>query len=362
MLVVFVDDEPGVLHGIERMLFAQRVPWDVYCIPDPEEAIELIDRTPVDVVVADLKMPKIDGAELLRHVRDRQPQAVRIVLSAANEPELLRRAFDVAHGFLAKPCPAVDLVAQVERGWHLRRMLEDPALRQVANDIGALPPAPGCWLELSRLMADERTDASAVAAVVGRDPGLAAKVLQLCNSAYFSAGRPIADIPSAVVRLGFATVREIVLLTEAYTRFNADAKAVARSQRESALAAGLVPALGLDGPVTEVARTAALLAGIGDTLLARRSMPASEREQVAPAIGAYLLALWNLPPSVVEAVALREWPARAGAALGPVGATHVATRLARGRSPDEDWLEQAGLAAALPRWRAVLERLSERGA
>ena len=74
MLVVFVDDEPGVLHGIERMLLAQRVPWDVFCIPDPQEAIELIDRTPVDVVVADLKMPRIDGAELLRHVRETERQ------------------------------------------------------------------------------------------------------------------------------------------------------------------------------------------------------------------------------------------------------------------------------------------------
>ncbi|MCE3004742.1 MAG: HDOD domain-containing protein [Xanthomonadaceae bacterium] len=362
MLVVFVDDEPGVLHGIERMLLAQRVPWDVFCIPDPQEAIELIDRTPVDVVVADLKMPRIDGAELLRHVRERQPQAVRIVLSAANEPDLLRRAFDVAHGFLAKPCPAADLVAQVERGFDLRRMLDDAELRRIANDLGALPPAPSCWLELNRLMDDDRAEAAAVAKVVGRDPGLAAKVLQLCNSAYYSAGRPIADIQAAVVRLGFGTLREIVLLTEAYTRFNVDARVVARGQRESALASGLVPALGLDAPSTDVARTSALLAGIGDTLLARRSMPAAERETLGPALGAYLLALWNLPPSVVEAVALREAPARAGATLGAVGATHVATRLARGRSPDDDWLEAAGLAAAVPRWRAMLDRLAERGA
>jgi HD-like signal output (HDOD) protein len=361
MLVVFVDDEPGVLHGIERMLFAQRVPWDVYCIPDPEEAIELIDRNPVDVVVADLRMPKVDGAELLRQVRERHPQALRIVLSAANEPDLLRRAFDIAHGFLRKPCEAAELVAQVERGWQLRRMLDDPELRRIANDLGALPPAPGCWLELNRLLADERVGAAEVAAVIGRDPGLAAKVLQLCNSAYFSAGRAIADIPSAVVRLGFATLREVVLLTEAYTRFNVDARVVARSQRESALAAGLVPAFGLDAPVNDVARTAALLAGVGDVLLARRSMPAAEREAAAPALGAYLLALWNLPPPVVEAVALREAPALAGPKLGPVGATHLATRLARGRDPDEDWLEAAGLEASLPRWRAVLERLGERG-
>ena len=358
MLVVFVDDEPGVLHGIEQMLFAQRVPWDVYCVPDPEEALELIDGNRVDVVVADLLMPKIDGAALLRRVRDRHPEALRIVLSAANEPELLRRAFDVAHGFLAKPCTPEDLVAQVERGLHLQRMLVDPALRRIANDLGALPPAPACWIELNRLQENERVGIGEVASLVSRDPGLASKVLQLCNSAYFSAGRSIANIDSAVRHLGFTAVRELVLLTEGYARFNVDAHLVSRSQREAASAAAFVPALGLDPVQGEVARTAALLAGIGDVLLARSPMPAADRDAMAPALGAYLLALWNLPPPVIEAVALREMPAQAGPGIGPAQATHVATRLARGRGPDESWLAAAGLEAMLPRWRGQMERLT----
>lgn len=361
MLVVFVDDEPGVLHGIERMLFAQRVPWDVYCIPDPEEALELIGRQPVDVVVADLKMPRIDGAELLGRVRTLQPQAVRIVLSAANEPDLLRRAFDVAHGFLAKPCEANELVGQVERSARVRRMLEDDALRRLANDIGALPPAPGCWLELSRLLENPAATAADVAKVVGRDPALAAKVLQLCNSAYFCAGRPIADIPAAVVRLGFDTIRQVVLLTEGYTRFGVEARVVVKSQRESALAAGLVPALGTEATATEQARTASLLAGIGQVLLSRLRDRTAQQIALAPALAAYLLALWNLPPAVIEAVALHETPAEAGVGFGSVGATHVATRLARGKPPDEDYLEATGVIDALPRWQGMMERLGARG-
>jgi HD-like signal output (HDOD) protein len=361
MLVVFVDDEPGVLNGIERMLFAQRVPWDVYCIPDPEEALELIERQPVDVVVADLKMPRIDGAELLGRVRSLQPQAVRIVLSAANEPDLLRRAFDVAHGFLRKPCEANDLVGQVERSARVRRMLDDENLRRLANDIGALPPAPGCWLEVSRLLENPAASAADVAKIVGRDPALAAKVLQLCNSAYFAAGQPIADIPSAVVRLGFDTIRQVVLLTEGYTRFGVEARVVVKSQRESALAAGLVPALGTAPANTEQARTAALLAGIGQVLLSRLRNRTAQQVALAPALAAYLLALWNLPPPVIEAVALHETPSEAGVDFGSVGATHVATRLARGKPPDEAYLEAIGVIGDLPRWRGMMERLGSRG-
>jgi HD-like signal output (HDOD) protein len=360
MLVVFVDDEPGVLNGIERMLFAQKVPWDVYCVPDPEEALELIAREPVDVVVADLKMPRIDGATLLRKVRELHPNAIRIVLSAANDPELLRRSFDIAHAFLAKPCTAPELVDQVERGYKLRRMLEDPALRRLANDVGALPAAPSCYLELTRLLDDPGSNSAGVARVIGRDPALAAKVLQLCNSAFFSAGRPIADIPSAVVRLGFNTIREVVLLTEVYGGLGVDRPLVERSQREAVLAAGLVPAFGADPSTTEMSRTAALLAGIGDLLLERQRRDSEVKRDFGPALGAYLLALWNLPPSVVQAVALREAPAVAGEAFGAAGITHVATHLAKDLPLDEEYLGVVGKLPQVPHWQQALGRLRER--
>jgi len=361
MLVVFVDDEPAVLNGIERMLFSQRVPWDVYCIPDPEEALELIARMPVDVVVADLKMPRIDGAELLGRVRQMHPDAIRIVLSAANEPDLLRRAFHVAHGFLPKPCAAQELVAQVERGYQLRRMLADEDLRRIANDVGTLPSAPGCYLDLTRLLDDPSVEAAAIAKVVGRDPALAAKVLQLCNSAYFSAGRPIADIPAAVVRLGFDTLRQVVLLTEVYGGVGGDVAIIQRSQSTSALAAALVPAFGADQPSTDLARVAALLAGVGDLLLSRRKQPGPTQTGTGPALAAYLLALWNLPMTVVEAVALRDEPAAGGDRFGLAGMTHVATRLALGEGLDEGYLEHVGVLAQVPRWREIRQRIASRG-
>jgi HD-like signal output (HDOD) protein len=358
MLAVFVDDEPGVLNGIERMLFAQRVPWDVFCIADPQEAIELIAREPVDVVVADLKMPGMDGPSLLNEVRRLRPDAVRLVLSAANEPDLLRRAFDVAHGFLAKPCPAQLLIDQVERGWRLREMLADESLRRLALDIGSLPAAPARYLELTRLLGDPSSTAQAVASVIGRDPGLAAKVLQLCNSAYFSGSRPIGDIQAAVVRLGFETVRQIVLLTEVYGTSSAPAADVAREQTLAALAAAMVPALGAESPLVEMGRTAALLAGVGRLLL--RGPAAMRHAGRESELAAYLLALWNLPPPVIEAVALQAIPQQAGSRLGATGLCHIATALARGEGLDEAYVEQVDKLRDLPRWRAVMERLRER--
>lgn len=360
MLAVFVDDEPGVLNGIERMLMSQRVPWDVYCIADPAEAIELIGRERVDVVVADLKMPGIDGPSLLAEVRRLRPDSVRIVLSAANEPELLRRAFDVAHGMLGKPCPAQLLVEQVERGYRLREMLADEQLRRIALDVGSLPAAPGCYIELTQLLDNPSSGAAAISAVVGRDPALAAKVLQLCNSAYFSSGRPIGDITAGVVRLGFETIRQIVLLTEVYGGIGGSHAEVSRQQTNAALAAAMVPALGADPTLTELGRTAALLAGVGSLLLAGVKGPKTIDPARSPELGAYLLALWNLPIPVIEAVALQHQPMRGGSQFGVVGMTHVATALARGDAVNEEYLTQVGLLKDLARWRAMQEKLRAR--
>jgi CheY-like chemotaxis protein len=56
------------------------------------------------VVVSDLRMPGMDGAELLGHIREQFPGAGRIVLSGYSEPGLAARAAKVAHRVLAKPC------------------------------------------------------------------------------------------------------------------------------------------------------------------------------------------------------------------------------------------------------------------
>jgi HD-like signal output (HDOD) protein len=234
-------------------------------------------------------------------------------------------------------------------------------LRRVANDVGTLPAAPGCYLELTRLLNDPSVSAAEVAKVVGRDPGLAAKVLQLCNSAFFSAGRPIADIPAAVVRLGFDTVRQIVLLSEVYGGVGGDARMIERSQRTAALASGLVPAFGADQPSTDLGRTAALLAGVGDLLLERRKASSELRDSMGAALGAYLLALWNLPMPVVEAVALRDDPGLGGNQFALAGITHTATRLAQHAPVDEAYLEHVGMLERLPRWREILERMAARG-
>ena len=75
--ILFVDDEPSVLDGLRRMLRSQRREWDMAFAASGREALELAEADPFDVIVTDMKMPEMDGAELLVRMQDAHPETVR---------------------------------------------------------------------------------------------------------------------------------------------------------------------------------------------------------------------------------------------------------------------------------------------
>ena len=98
--VLFVDDEANVLSGLRRMLRSQRQVWDMQFANGGAAALELMANQSFDVVVSDMRMPGVDGAELLNRVNDLFPDTVRLVLSGQSEHEKIFRAIGPAHQFL----------------------------------------------------------------------------------------------------------------------------------------------------------------------------------------------------------------------------------------------------------------------
>lgn len=78
MRVLFVDDEPNILDSIRRQL---RKSFDVLTANSGIEALALLrDTGPVAVVISDMRMPGMSGAELLTRIRDQYPDTVRMIL------------------------------------------------------------------------------------------------------------------------------------------------------------------------------------------------------------------------------------------------------------------------------------------
>jgi response regulator RpfG family c-di-GMP phosphodiesterase len=121
--VLFVDDEPQVLEGIQRSLRKQ---VDLRTAPSGFEGLVLLrEAGPFALVISDMRMPSMNGAQFLAKVREQSPDTVRMILSgqsdlpatiaAVNEGQIYR--------FLSKPCPAEQLLGAVADGLKQHRLL-----------------------------------------------------------------------------------------------------------------------------------------------------------------------------------------------------------------------------------------------
>jgi len=64
--ILFVDDEPNVLAGLKRMLYSLRNEWDMKFVTSGAEALQCLSESPFEVLVTDVRMPEMNGIELLQ--------------------------------------------------------------------------------------------------------------------------------------------------------------------------------------------------------------------------------------------------------------------------------------------------------
>lgn len=384
--ILFVDDEPRVLDGLRRSLRGKRKQWDLVFADSGAAALEELGRASFDVVVSDMRMPGMDGADVLLRAASLQPEAARIVLSGQTEEAAATRAATIAHRFLTKPCEPEVLEATLTRTLELRALLGSEELRQLVGGMATLPSLPSACVALNRALAKENGSLSDVCAIIEQDVAMAVKVLQLVNSAFFGVSRRITSVEHAVSYLGMNTIKNLVLAHSLFAEFGgANLAGAERQQAQSLLASRIVRLLLTDRQRAQVAGTAALLHDAGSLALASR-LPKEHKENVEIAntshvpihlvererfgvthaeVGAYLLGLWGLPHDVIEAVAahhadwsqLHELDASAVVRVSIALAAELTGEDSRAKGaelPPPDVVERLGLEDKLARVRREL--------
>lgn len=361
--LLFAGVNAGIASELEQALGAR---IEVRVVAGIEEAIAALAIRGADAVLVQPRLAEGSGNALLGLLKREHPRLIRCLLLDDGRDAPGLAALENLHRLLYQPLDAGKLLEGLEAVLALRRRLAAPGLAEAIGRVGRLPPPPALSLELMRRTDDPEVSAREVAVLVERDPTLAAKVLRLCNSAMYSGGRRIDDIHSAVVWLGNLTLRRLVLAGEVFGAAQARGALPGQDRlREQSLFASRLAAKLLPGPRADLAATAALLAGVG-RLLPEVRTPWAEREGESPAwpsytdAGAYLLGLWGLPESLVEAAGLHATPALAAEpGLGLVGACHVAWALAGDVPLDVHWVEAQGLAAERATWEALAAELRD---
>jgi response regulator RpfG family c-di-GMP phosphodiesterase len=114
--ILFVDDEPNVLAGLQRQLRKQ---FDVDVAVGGEQGLAAVrERGPYAVIVSDMRMPGMNGAQFLSRVRDLAPNTVRMLLTGYADMQSAIAAVNEGHvfRFLTKPCPPEALVKALQDG------------------------------------------------------------------------------------------------------------------------------------------------------------------------------------------------------------------------------------------------------
>lgn len=208
--ILFVDDEPNILHGLKRFTRSKRGAWNMHFVAGGAEALAIVRAEPIDVLVADMRMPGMDGAELMQCVSDEAPGVIRIILSGEADSAQAYRTVGRSHRFLAKPCDPATLVAMIEQLLVRRDDAGQTMSLRTSSFLDRLTSQPNSFVRLRQELDCEEPKAARVAEIIALDPSLAARILQLVNSAYF--GRPVEtfSIRHAVATLGLERIRELV--------------------------------------------------------------------------------------------------------------------------------------------------------
>lgn len=334
--ILFVDDESRILDGLRRMLRSLRNEWDMQFAGSGAEALELLGQQPFDIVVSDMRMPGMSGAELLAMVKTRHPDVVRIVLSGHADSSAVMAAFGVAQQYLMKPCDQVIMQHTVNRALALKERLGSPQVRQVVGSLTGLPTLPSVYQELVAYLKSPNAALPQVARIIAKDVGMTAAMLKVVNSAYFNLPKPIATIERAVSFLGLDAIMALTLDHGLFGQGHAlpevagfDPEQLRRhSLKSAALARALAESTDATRNLADEAFLAGVLHDVGKLVLAMsvptrycetRTMAAAEALPYYAAeqkllqthhgeVGAYLLGLWGFPDSLVEATLFHDVP------------------------------------------------------
>jgi HD-like signal output (HDOD) protein len=396
--ILFVDDEPNVLDGLRRMLRMMRNEWEMAFALGGQEALSLLEADAFDVIVSDMRMPRMDGAQLLSIVRSRWPHMVRIILSGHSDYEMILKSIGPSHQYLTKPCEPAILRRTIDRAVALSRLLSDVRARPIVSMMDNIPSMPSLYAELVEELQRSDSSLQRVGDIIAQDVGMTAQVLRLVNSAYFGLRQPINNPAAAVTYLGVSTVTALVITLHIFQQVPPSVlgwlgidRTWAHGMRTAVMARAVAGCETQDRRFLDDAFTTGLIHDAGRLTLGtnlperyRKCLEEARRDGVPIAVaerrvlgvthgevGAYLIGLWGLPSSIIEALAHHPDPSLCvNSEFSTLTAVHVACSLEDARHKgtfavgdartvwpglNTAYIEKLGLTSRVPVWREACE-------
>ena len=314
--LLFVDDEKAILKSLMRLFFRRGLV--LFFAEDGEEALKILAENHVDMVVSDMRMPKMDGHKLLKEVQRLYPDTIRFILSGhTDEREIYKAVLDgSAKMYLLKPWEPEKLFNFVMGTFELLDILEDKKIISLADKLKYLTVQQSVQRELYQFNEKEE-NTSKLAEAVEKDLGATAKVLQFVNSSYFDI--KVGSVRQAVAYLGSNILKVILsngedfIKEESYDFSQENYSILLEQGNLTKRLLGIIYKTMLKKEFSEVAASAGLLHDIGLVLKGDKgvdhyfemrdktnSVAEEKLEATHEEIGGYLLKWWGIPEAIYE--------------------------------------------------------------
>ncbi|MBU8932575.1 MAG: HDOD domain-containing protein [candidate division Zixibacteria bacterium] len=387
--VLLVGGDQGGLGNLEQLLAALPEGWNTQTLSNSDEALTALDEAEQNIIVSAMQLPGMNGAELLKEAADRHPGVLRFLVSDQGDKAAIQQSAGFVHQFVAAPFEPDTLRKTLENSLGLHQILSDEEICYRIAAVGSLPSPPKLYSELTTELRSDTANVTKIADLISQDVGIVAKLLQTVNSAFFGLSSRVENISHAINLLGLDTVKSLVLSAGVFGEFEdphlpgfSIEDIYKRSTIVGAKARLLAHAFGSDRRMTDDALLAGMLYDVGKLLMLsyfqveyhqalslsdEKSIPLyqAEREVLGACdatLGAYLLSLWGLPDSILEAVALHYEPRKApNPMINATAAVHLAyatdydethnIRKEEDSVADMEYLSKIGVADQLPNLR-----------
>ena len=334
--ILFVDDNENVINGIQRLMRPYRDQWQFFFTRSGPDALAIMEKQQIDLIISDMMMHEMRGDELLTKVSQLYPATVRMILSGYADEETLKSGLKVAHQYLSKPCTSDILREAIAQVFKIQGCVNNPRIIAGVGDVSKLPSLPKIYQELNAAIANEETTTTDIAKIFASDMVLSAKLLQLINSPYFGLNRFISNLNEAINLIGVKRLNNLVLSVHLKTSFpirNPEMErymeylwqdagrvselarliALSENQQEDrpdqAYLGGLLHNMGL----------LIFFSGAEDKLkcyldkVKTTDLPVEQLENeifgyTRSEAAAYILSLWKIPPRIIEAILLQTTP------------------------------------------------------
>jgi Predicted signal transduction protein len=329
--ILLVDDELQILKSLKR-LFVD-TDYEIFTANSGKEALDILANEKINLVITDMRMPIMDGLELLRKIQESYPHVLRVILSGYSEKNTILTALkkNLAKLYIMKPWDNSSLLQAVSQIFENENILCDDKLMELINNTEELPAFKKSYHRIMDLI-DNSGDIEEIANAIEKDPAITIKILHIINAAFYEL--KTGDVRQAIEILGLSTTRNIILGTATMDSFAMDSDNVSRLEmikKHSFVCNQILNIIYeklLNKKLSETESSAGLLHNIGVALFFKifsiqyteifqeiekekcdllelevDSLSASHQQA-----GAYLLKCWGIPSPIVEAALYHHTP------------------------------------------------------